>query len=151
MSLFGINIETLKKCILSEYAKEQKKNPKFKLEICEDLKAEAEEKQYQVEPLIYISEKKGVVGFKGNGKHYISKCHKDDKFDKYVGASIVLGYTEYGSKSAYRKILNVGNDMFATASLINAYTRFGGKKQFEEYVDSITATKPKETELATEK
>lgn len=146
------NIETLKKCIVKLYAKEQAKNPKFKLEICEDLKAEQEEKEYSNEPFIYISEKKGIVGFKGNGKHYIAKCHEEDKFDKYVGASIVLGYNAFGSKTHFKKVLGVDKDMFAQASLISAYTRFGGKKPFEEYVDSIIIknTKKEHNELATE-
>ena len=135
------NILDLKKAIVQEFEKEQAKGTKlgkFVVGICEDIKTELE----GLNPifLLYINDKKKEVGLKHNGKTYISKCHEKDKFDKYVGASIVLGYDYYGSKSQYNKALGVGRNMFETASLVNAYTRFGGKKAFETYVDDLIAT-----------
>ena len=33
----------------------------------------------------------------------IVKCHKDDDFDKYIGAALAYMYNKFGSKTAFRK------------------------------------------------
>ena len=142
------NILELKKAIVEEFKKEQAKGTKlgkFVVGVCEDIEKELEELNPKF--LLYINDKKNEVGLKHNGQTYVSKCHKKDTFDKYVGASIVLGYDYYGSKTQYNKALGVDRKMFETASLVNAYTRFGGKKAFETYVDDLIATSTTENKV----
>ena len=134
-------ILNLKKAILEEYAKEQKKGtqlPKFVKQMCENIKTEVEESNPTF--LLYYNEKKNIIGLKHNGKEYKAKCSEEDTFDKYIGASIVLGLDYYGGKKSFIKALGgVDYREYPSMALANAINRFGSKQAFEEYVDELFA------------
>lgn len=129
------DILTLKKTIAQVYKQEQKKHKGFKLAICDDIVNEVE----ALEPeIIYFNEKKRIVGYRKGSLNIKTKCHPDDEFDKYVGASIVLGIAHFGGKGSFIKALGgVDYREYPSMALANAYNRYGSKEAFENAVDEL--------------
>ena len=102
------------------------------------------------EPVLVIIEEKGVVLYKNErGKQYKATCKEGDTFDKYVGASVVLGNAKFKSQKEFEKELTrmfgkfEKND-FERYALMYQRFQHGGKENFEKFVDNLNVRKETE-------
>ena len=101
--------------------------------------------------LVILEEQKKVIYRNEKGREYKATCQEGDTFDKYVGASLVLGRAKYGNQKKFAKaVKNWGNQFgmnlepFEKMALVFNYFQYGGKENFENFVNQTNINKPKE-------
>ena len=101
-------------------------------------------------PVLVVIEEKGVVLYKNEiGKQYKATCKEGDTFNKYVGASVVLGNAKFKCQKKFEKELTrmfgafEKND-FEKYALMYQCFQHGGKENFETFVDNLNVRKETE-------
>ena len=107
--------------------------------------------------LVVIEEQKKVIFRNAKGREYKAVCQEGDTFDRYVGASLVLGRAKYGNSKKFAKAVNewastygITFEPFEKLALTFNYFQYGGKEAFETYVDNMNVNKPTETNEETD-
>ena len=107
--------------------------------------------------LVVIEEHQKVIYRNEKGREYKAVCQEGDTFDKYVGASLVLGRAKYGNSKKFKKAVNewanqfgIVQEPFEKLALTFNYFQYGGKENFETFVDDLNVNKPRETNEETD-
>ena len=101
-------------------------------------------------PVLVVIEEKGVVLYKNEiGKQYKATCKEGDTFNKYVGASVVLGNAKFKNQKKFEKELTrmfgaFEKHDFEKYALMYQCFQYGGKENFETFVDNLNVRKETE-------
>ncbi len=140
--MFGLNVETIKGLIGKVVKQIEKSGNQEEIALAHSL-VDAVIPKEPTEPILVYSKAKGYVKYKDrNGKEWVAKCQKDDKFDLYKGSAIALGRAYYHSNNKFYKTLKedyglVDKEFFETIALYWAYGKYYGKPNFEKMVDNL--------------
>lgn len=101
--------------------------------------------------LVIIKEYQKVIYRNEEGREYHATCQDGDTFDKYIGASLVLGRAKYGNQKNFAKAVTewanqfgIVQEPFEKLALTFNYFQYGGKENFETFVDNLNVRKETE-------